>query len=284
MLSTSLAGDERSSLITVRQDLDRETLVSLLSSFPPLAAYVSPTNPYQVPVPKRSAHTPDQLQEWKQHWPVSYTPVRLGPTADIRSRDWTTGRRDWYQQQLAEVCELAERSRLERGELGIACSVYETYNPRVHAFGSPGGRVPVRMASGTDTRCSSSNPLCHAFAGLIDAVAELDRKGLRQTVQSPPSGADSPSGSSTPTKSDSPPYLLTGLTVFASHEPCLLCSMALLHSRIAVLCYARAMPGSGGCGSVYRVHEQEGLNHRFEVWQWTGGGKPADVPSLAVDA
>lgn len=56
-----------------------------------------------------------------------------------------------------------------------------------------------------------------------------------------------------------------------SHEPCLLCSMSLLHSRVRELYYVRKSPGGGGCGSTYSVHENEGLNHKFEVWQWKGG-------------
>jgi len=34
----------------------------------------------------------------------------------------------------------------------------------------------------------------------------------------------------------------------------------------------RRAEGSGGCGSVYGVHEDPGLNHRFEVWEWKGDG------------
>lgn len=50
-----------------------------------------------------------------------------------------------------------------------------------------------------------------------------------------------------------------------------MCSMSLLHSRIAHVYYVKRSPGSGGCGSVMDVHEEGGLNHRFEVWEWVGG-------------
>ena len=73
------------------------------------------------------------------------------------------------------------------------------------------------------------------------------------------------------------PYLLTGLSVFMSHEPCLLCAMSLLHSRIAELYYIKRAPGSGGCGSVYGVHEDGGLNHRYEVWEWRKDGETAET-------
>lgn len=86
-------------------------------------------------------------------------------------------------------------------------------------------------------------------------------------------------------------YLLTNLTLFTTHEPCILCSMALVHSRVRAVYFVYPSPGSGGwCGDVgggaggkrgsgvpgqeqggpYAIHEQPGLNHRFDVWRWTG--------------
>ena len=138
----------------------------------------------------------------------------------------------------------------------IACHVTDTFNPSVHSPSS----LPQTLVHAHDTRRSTHNILSHAAANAIDAVAILDRQGLR----------DAPLLPSLPA-----PYLLTGQTVFISHEPCLLCSMSLLHSRIAQLYYVKRSAGSGGCGSVYSVHEDGGLNHRFEVWEWKGdeGGK-----------
>lgn len=49
--------------------------------------------------------------------------------------------------------------------------------------------------------------------------------------------------------------------------------MSLLHSRIKELYYVKKAPGSGGCGSLYRVHEDGGLNHRYEVWEFKGEDK-----------
>lgn len=72
-------------------------------------------------------------------------------------------------------------------------------------------------------------------------------------------------------------YLLTGLSIFLSHEPCLLCAMSLLHSRVSAVYYVRRSPGGGGLGSTYNVQEDRGLNHGFEVWEWVGG------PSVSED-
>ena len=129
----------------------------------------------------------------------------------------------------------------------IAMTVTDSFDPSVHSS----TLLPKTLVRSFDTRLSTQNVLSHASANAIDAVAVLDRQGLRD----PPLQPHLPF-----------PYLLTGLTIFTTHEPCLLCSMSLLHSRIAQLYYVRKASGSGGCGSVYSVHEDVGLNHKFEVF------------------
>lgn len=146
----------------------------------------------------------------------------------------------------------------------IACHVTDTFNPFVHSPSS----LPKTLVRAHDTRASTGNVLSHAASNAIDAVAILDRQGLREAALLPTLPA---------------PYLLTGLSVFMSHEPCLLCAMSLLHSRIANLFYIKRAPGSGGCGSVYSVHEDEGLNHRFEVWEWKAQDGGANAVGTGLD-
>lgn len=63
------------------------------------------------------------------------------------------------------------------------------------------------------------------------------------------------------------PYLCTGYWIFLLEEPCPLCAMALLHSRISKIFYGKANISSGVLGSKTVLHSLPGLNHRYQVWR-----------------
>ncbi|XP_011873322.1 PREDICTED: probable inactive tRNA-specific adenosine deaminase-like protein 3 isoform X2 [Vollenhovia emeryi] len=62
------------------------------------------------------------------------------------------------------------------------------------------------------------------------------------------------------------PYLCTGYWAFLLMEPCPLCAMALLHSRVARIFYGTANRSAGVLGSRAILHTVPGLNHRYRVW------------------
>eukprot|EP00924_Labyrinthula_sp_SR-Ha-C_P008948 snap_masked-scaffold_2-processed-gene-7.52-mRNA-1 protein AED:0.40 eAED:0.40 QI:0/0/0/0.5/1/1/2/0/262 len=59
-------------------------------------------------------------------------------------------------------------------------------------------------------------------------------------------------------------YLLTNRFVFLPSEPCTMCSMALLHSRVKSVFILNTQKNGGF--SKYRIHCCKRLNHRFEVF------------------
>ncbi|HZX27722.1 MAG TPA: tRNA adenosine(34) deaminase TadA [Telluria sp.] len=70
-------------------------------------------------------------------------------------------------------------------------------------------------------------------------------------------------------------YRLPGCELFVTLEPCLMCSGAMMHARLARVVYGAADPKTGACGSVVNLFENPQLNHHTEV----KGGVLADETS-----
>ena len=60
-------------------------------------------------------------------------------------------------------------------------------------------------------------------------------------------------------------YRLTGLTLYCTMEPCVMCAGAIVHARIRQLVYGAPDPRAGAAGSIYNVLRDSRLNHQVEV-------------------
>ena len=70
---------------------------------------------------------------------------------------------------------------------------------------------------------------------------------------------------------------LHGATLYVSLEPCVMCAGALIWSKIVRLVFGASDSKSGACGSLFNIHNNPLLNHRFEVIQ---GILEADAENL----
>ena len=75
-------------------------------------------------------------------------------------------------------------------------------------------------------------------------------------------------------------YRLPGCELYVTLEPCIMCSGAMMHARLARVVYAALDPKTGACGSVVNLFEQERLNHHTEV----AGGVLAEESSSLLKA
>ncbi|HEX7815209.1 tRNA adenosine(34) deaminase TadA [Dyella sp.] len=73
-------------------------------------------------------------------------------------------------------------------------------------------------------------------------------------------------------------YRMIGATLYVTLEPCAMCSMALVHARIARVVYAATDPKTGAAGSVFDTLISERHNHRVQVH----GGLLADEASTML--
>ena len=81
-------------------------------------------------------------------------------------------------------------------------------------------------------------------------------------------------------------YLCVGLEIYITHEPCVMCSMAILHSRFSRVVFGKQLPRTGGIaaevpGKELADTEQEEsclryglfwrpeLNWKLPAWQWS---------------
>ena len=75
-------------------------------------------------------------------------------------------------------------------------------------------------------------------------------------------------------------YRLPGCELYVTLEPCVMCSGAMMHARLARVVYGAQDPKTGACGSVLDLFAQEQLNHHTEVV----GGVLADEASSMLKA
>lgn len=60
-------------------------------------------------------------------------------------------------------------------------------------------------------------------------------------------------------------YRLPGCELYVTLEPCVMCSGAMMHARLARVVYGASDPKTGACGSVVHLFGEQKLNHHTEV-------------------
>lgn len=251
-----------------KQDAKSRFLLTAQPTCPSLPPSFNLPDPIQLPVPASAALTPTSLALKSSYWPTIYAPRRKGET-----EPWSQGKLAWARNAMSMTIATGLRAQ-ENGEvillsfcvvvlllailqLPIAAHVpipYEVDNEEA---------IPV-TATASDTRTSTRHPLRHCVPNLVRGI--VDRYHEARKRSSPPPDA-AKNGTN---------YLLTSLSLFITHEPCIMCSMALLHSRVKEVFYLIPMEKTGGCGGVACLPALPGVNHRFTIWRWRDGDFDVD--------
>lgn len=81
-----------------------------------------------------------------------------------------------------------------------------------------------------------------------------------------------------------PAHLCTDCDIYVTHEPCAMCAMALVHSRVHRLIYALPAEAGGALGSRYKLNAERALNHHFQVIRGLGQAEAMAAGLAANDA
>jgi tRNA-specific adenosine deaminase 3 len=115
-----------------------------------------------------------------------------------------------------------------------------------------------------DTRLSSRHPLNHAVMNSLKQLPSLlpgDTTTARHDLY----------------PDEEEQYYAASYDVYITHEPCTMCCMALVHSRIRRLVFWRGMP-TGGRGLGWMKGDEEGtLNHRYMCFEGIEGALDHDI-------
>ncbi|CCW70690.1 unnamed protein product [Phytomonas sp. Hart1] len=216
-----------------------------------------------------SSHGPSQRPElwhrWNSVWPLASPRPR---PCELPSDALIEGANARMREKVLAICEGLVRggpAGQRPSLLGIAAAVYDPSCGRW--VGDSAGCTAMRRdnlnACGpyversrcppTSTGVILEHPVIHVLKRVSTAAAEAKNISTPEMIEG----------------REFVPYLATNLDLYVSHEPCTMCSMALVHSRIARVFYCFPNKVDGGLGSVHAIHGIASLNHHFRVYHCT---------------
>jgi tRNA(Arg) A34 adenosine deaminase TadA len=192
--------------------------------------------------------TREEHEMWRGKWAFSYHPPRPPPPPQHLITGETL-----MLEYMTQADALARKS-VAMGRIGMGCVI--VCNGIVMAACSDPRPISIRnhtFCAGYESTISTTDhhecndPLRHVVFDAIDQVAQYHRSHNTNT--------EFYEG-----------YLCKDCDVYLSHEPCVMCAMALLHSRIANVYFTHENIVLGGFKTAL-IHSQKSLNHRFRVYQ-----------------
>lgn len=221
-----------------------------------------------IPVPTLAPTSQVQAAMWtEQFWPSVYrknNPLGPHPSMVTRQTDDIKSDADIWMALAHKVAE--EGKEAGYGEAMGACVVHR---------GPDGCRI---VALATDARWhkqpntgSTGNPMAHCVMRAISMVAQkLVRAEDREDTGGPEPILEFEAFQDRPLldaedkvfQEDHPTpdgYLCHDLELYVTHEPCVMCSMAILHSRMGKVVLCERMTLTGGMTAEIRGHDQPHL-------------------------
>lgn len=277
------------------KDFGKDELSQTLSAIEGLEKSVFITS---IPIPLLAPTSQVQAAMWSsQFWPTVYRKNNpLGPHPSMVARGT-----DEIKEDASLWMALAHRVALQAKETGIGeaigAVIVQRDEGKTELVGLAGDARWHQECNGLG---GISNPMTHCVLRAISMVAQkLVRHERRASglPMNPPileydAFQDAPLTElerqcfeqEHPNKDG---YLCHGLELYVTHEPCVACSMGILHSRMGKAVFSKHMPRSGGLSSDDRpdgggrglgLFWRRELNWSLMAWEWERDGVPTLPP------
>lgn len=172
----------------------------------------------------------DEMKAWNVHWPLNYKrPRRPIPKLTVAEL------RSIYKHSLH--LSAAAITDTKSPHLPVAACLVDPDTDAILAEG-------FDCSSRGDRGFRGTSRIRHAVMEMIGAYSQPHKPG------------------------SSGRYLCTGMDCYVSSEPCVMCAMALLHSRIRRVIYIGPKnEGEVGGFTDAQIHQEPALNHRYHAYQ-----------------
>ncbi|CAE1294317.1 TAD3 [Acanthosepion pharaonis] len=200
-------------------------------------------------VPASAPLTRKQFNEASLCWPVNFHEDKK-ITRLLSAHVFTPNEEEIINKNMAKAIEMAKIGQ-KMAECPVGAVVIDPTKDLV-------------IAAAHDLRFQSGHPLKHAVMACVDLVAHSQGGGVWNCPDTLMYTSTESQISSEGNKMG--PYLCTTYDLYVTHEPCVMCAMALVHSRVKRVFYS-VPEKDGALGSNYKLHVQKHLNHHYEVYR-----------------
>ncbi|KAF1994151.1 cytidine deaminase-like protein [Amniculicola lignicola CBS 123094] len=292
--SEAFIGRLRYFLISPTTAISYVDLVDVLTLNSPFAGRAKPPKIVTVAVPALAPTSAEQAAQWSlQYWPIAYKNTNpYGPHPSLVARNGAE-----IEDEAGTWLALAEAAAQQTREKGlgeaVGCVIVDRRS----------GSSEVISVAG-DCRWRSLHPDCkpgegpgNVMAHAVQRTIAMAAKKRLRVAGTSPAYLDRELFNDSPLTDleqryydidNMPPngYLCVDLDIYLTHEPCVMCSMAILHSRFRRCVFAKRMPLTGGLtadDAAKRIErgtkEGNGLGHgifwrpselnwKFLAWEW----------------
>jgi len=212
-----------------------------------------PISPRLEKVSRWPAYTMKQLAEFKVLWPVT---LRKDSARSIKNPEKEAIEMRKYILQTIELTN--QRNSTHSTDLPIAALLTDPRTSKV-------------LLTAHDTRVSSGHPLQHAVMNLLTELPSLLPANQSAEVQ-------------LMSNDEEEQYYASMYDVYITHEPCTMCCMALVHSRVRRLIFWRGTARGARQLGWMKGDDLDGLlNHRYMCFEGIHGALGEDITVAELD-